>query len=294
MFAQFFGGYLLNSGKVTAKQLADAIDEKKNTRMRLGVLAINEGLMTSEQVEHVNATQQTVDKLFGDLAVELGYLRPSDVDELLHKQPTDYLLLGQTLVNHGALSNAEFEEAINAYKSRLFISDDDISGDQNEKLTALINEFYHFNTAENAKLYTGYVTLLFKNLIRFIGEDFTPLEATILNDGFYADLAVRQNIGGAYTASTIIAAGADEYPAFARRFAKDAYIRSEEFDNSAVGEFLNVCNGLFAVNESNESGSEISLTSPEYLKNEKIELKAGAVCIPIQFSFGEIEFIVSF
>ena len=74
MFSQFFGAYLLNEGKVTKEQLAKALDEKKNTRMRLGVLAINDGLMTAEQVEHVNLTQQTVDKLFGDLAVDLGYL----------------------------------------------------------------------------------------------------------------------------------------------------------------------------------------------------------------------------
>ena len=101
MFAQFFGGYLLNKGLVSSQDLTTAIEDKKNTRMRLGVLAINAGLMTAQQVEHVNITQQSVDKRFGDLAVELGYVTNDDVERLLSQQPTDYLLLGQTLVNNG-------------------------------------------------------------------------------------------------------------------------------------------------------------------------------------------------
>ena len=41
MFAQFFGGYLLNKNLVTAEDLVQAIEDKANTRARLGVLAIN-------------------------------------------------------------------------------------------------------------------------------------------------------------------------------------------------------------------------------------------------------------
>lgn len=292
MFSQFFGGYLLNKGIVTKEQLSKAIDEKKNTRMRLGVLAINEGLMTAEQVEHVNLTQQTVDKLFGDLAVDLGYLNTRDVDELLNKQPTDYLLLGQTLVNNGVLTNSEFETAINDYKSKLSISNDDISGEQNEKLSSLINEFFHFDTAENAKVYTNYVTLMFKNLIRFIGDDFTPLKANVTRS-ISSSRIIVQNISGAYSAVTAIAAGKEEYSAFAKRFAKDAYVAEDDFDDASAGEFLNVCNGLYAVNESNESGTELTLFPQEFKRDTEIKLEKNAFCIPVQFSFGEIEFIIT-
>lgn len=292
MFSQFFGAYLLNEGKVTKEQLAKALDEKKNTRMRLGVLAINDGLMTAEQVEHVNLTQQTVDKLFGDLAVDLGYLKPEDVTGLLAKQPSDYLLLGQTFVNTGVLSNSEFESAIKGYKSKYSISDDDISGDQSDKLASLVNEFYHFSTAENAKIYTNYITLLFKGLIRFIGDDFTPLEAYVIKKAA-APRIVSQRICGEYSAYTAIATGADEYSAFAKRFAKEAYVNDAEFDDASVGEFLNVCNGLYAVNESNESGVELSLIPQQFTKNSSEDLTKDAFCIPVQFTFGEIEIIVS-
>ncbi len=293
MFSQFFGGFLLNNGMVTREQLAAALDEKKNTRLRLGVLAINDGLMTAEQVEQVNVTQQTVDKLFGDLAVEMGFLKPTDVEDLLHKQPTDYLLLGQTLVNNGALTNAEFESAINSYKASLSLTDDEISGDQNEKLADLVSEFYHFSTTQNAKLYTNYVSLLYKSLVRFVGDDFTPLEAAI-RKSVTAQKGVSQSIGGAYTGFTGICASKSDYRAFAKRFGKDAYFEADEFDDACVGEFLNVCNGLYAVNESNETGTEITLTPLTFVTDGKLDPGKESFSIPVQFTFGEIEFIVAF
>lgn len=292
MFAQFFGAFLLNNRLVSPEALAQAIDDKKNTRMRLGVLAINAGLMTSEQVEHVNVAQQSVDKRFGDLAVDLGYLTEADVENLLSQQPTDYLLLGQTLVNNGLLSNAEFESAISQYKAEYQLSDDDISGNQNDKLAALINSFYHFDTAENARVYTDYVTLLFKNLIRFIGDDFTPLEATVVKNTD-ADYIVRQKICGKYNADICIASSESEYISLAERFSKETFTEVNDFVDATAGEFLNVTNGLFVVNESNENGIELSLEPQELIRSSSIAFDHPAFCIPVTFSFGEIEFIIS-
>ena len=283
----------MNHNIVSREQLAKALDEKKNTRLRLGVLAINEGLMTSEQVELINVTQQTVDMRFGDLCVHMGFLKDEDVDMLLHKQPTDYLLLGQTLVNMGALTNADFEKAINDYKATLRLDDEDLSAERNEALSSMVMEFYHFSTAKNARLYTNYVTLLFKSLIRFVGDDFTPLDAGICRTA-EGSCVVSQMINGAYTGTTVISAGIDEYRSFAKRFAKEAYIESDEFDDASVEEFLNVINGLYAVNESNESGTEIGLEPLSVFRSEIVPIGTEAFSIPVQFTFGEIEFIIAF
>ncbi len=292
MFAQFFGAFLLNKQLVTPEALARAIDEKKNTRMRLGVLAINAGLMTAEQVEHVNVAQQTVDKRFGDLCVEFGYLTQDNVDTLLSESPSDYLLLGQTLVNDNSLTNAQFEDAIKEYKELYQLTDDDISGYQNDKLLGLVKEFYHFNTAENARIYTDYITLLFKNIIRFIGDDFTPQQSTVVKSA-EADYVVQQSIVGKYKADVCICAGKSEYVSIAERFSSDVFENSPEFIDAAVGEFLNVINGLFVVNESNESGTELTLEPQVISVNKEIPLESEGFCIPVTFSFGEVVFIVS-
>ncbi|MBQ8108351.1 MAG: chemotaxis protein CheX [Ruminococcus sp.] len=292
MFAQFFGGYLFNKKLVTADELTQAFEDKKNTRMRLGVLAINAGLMTAEQVEHVNVTQQSVDKRFGDLAVELGYVTEEQVEELLSQQPTDYLLLGQTLVNNGALSNADFEKAISDYKKENELTDDDMKTGASDNLTKLVSEFYHLEEADNARMLRDYVTMLFKSIIRFIDSDFTPLEAFLVRD-YDAECLVKQSITGSYDATTCITGGTYEYTEFAKRFAGDQFGDVTEFLNETVGEFLNVINGLFAVNESNEQGIEITMTPQEALSNEKITFEKPAYCIPVVFGFGEVDFIVS-
>ena len=65
MFTQFFGNYLLNHGLVTSQQLSRALTDQKNTRAKLGVLAINAGYMTPEQVDAVHTEQQRVDMRMG-------------------------------------------------------------------------------------------------------------------------------------------------------------------------------------------------------------------------------------
>ena len=247
--------------------------------------------MTAEQVEHVNITQQSVDKRFGDLAVELGYVTADDVEKLLAQQPTDYLLLGQTLVNNGALTNAEFEKALKDYKAENQITDD-ISDNQTETLHNLINEFYHFDNDENARICTDYVTLLFKNLIRFIGDDFTPMEASVIKN-FAAEHIVIQKINGKYNAEACIATDSKTYMAFAERFAKESFTEVDDFVNATAGEFLNVNDGLFVVNESNEHGVELTLTPQEFLENGELVLSGTAFCIPVNYPFGKLNFIIA-
>lgn len=293
MFSQFFGSYLLNNSLVTAKDLTQAFEDKKNTRMKLGVLAINKGLMTAAQVEYVNATQQQVDKRFGDLAVELGYITEKDVDELLSEQPADYLILGQTLVNNGALTSAQFESAINDYKAKYLLSDEDMNRNQADKISKLIEDFYHFGTAENARICTQYAIMLLKNIIRFIGDDFTPLEAFVVSE-FESKYIVNQNIEGEkFNGKICIASDKAEYIELAQRFAKEEFNEVDDFVNATVGEFLNVVNGLFVVNTSNENGVELSLTPQELISTGKVTFPAPAFCMPIAFSFGEIDFIIS-
>jgi len=182
MFSQFFGNFILNNKLVTPSQLADALEVKSSTRLKLGVLAINAGLMTSSQVEEVHSMQSRVDKRFGDIAVDLGFVTEEQINSLLSTQKTGYLILGQALVDKGYLTNSQFEQALSDYKEKFKLSDDDFTSEKQDKLDNIISEFYHFDTISNAKKFTQYVHLLFKNLIRFIGDDFTPLEATIINN----------------------------------------------------------------------------------------------------------------
>lgn len=291
MFTQFFGSYLLNRGYVTGSQLSKAIEEKNTVRMKLGVLAINAGYMTSEQVELVNIEQANRDMRFGDLAVELGYVTSEQVDRLLSEQPCGHVLLGQALVNDGVLSNAQLEEAINDYKATNQLTDEDISDEQNEKIAMLVSEFYHFNEGKNAEFLSKYVSLLIKNLVRFIGDDFIPLEAPVVTS-YRANKLVSQNIGGDAVAYTAIEADPATYKTLAERFAKEA-ITDSDYADAAIGEFLNLNNGLFTVNMSNDLGKELTLTPQEFAVGKELTFEHSAFCIPIRYNFGTANIIIS-
>ncbi len=291
MYTQFFGNFLLNNKLVTPAQLSEAIELKKTTRLKLGVLAINAGYMTSQQVDEVHCMQQRVDKRIGDIAVDMGFMTAAQVDELLSSQKTGYLLLGQALVDRGYMSNAQFESAIKDYKDKYKMSEKDLTSEQTDGMKSLIAEFYHFDSVENAEVLIEYTTLLFKNVVRFIGDDFTPSEAAIVSSFKMLNLSA-QNILGEYSAVTAFGADDDAYAGFASRFAGERLCIGDEFTCATVGEFLNLHNGLFTVNMSNEKEVELELTPQTFSKDAVLNVEKSAFCIPLVFPFGTINFLI--
>ena len=289
MYTQFFGNFLLNNNYTDTISLSKALQAQSNTKLKLGVLAINSGYMTAEQVEKVHNMQQKVDKRFGDLAVKMGYLNDEKVTELLTKQQPGYLLLGQTLFDNGDISPADLEKAITEYKEKYSIIDSDLTIEQNDRYKELINDFYRVCENDSMGIEKDYISLLFNNLIRFIGTDFIPREAKVL-DSYSADNAFIQEIDGAFDAQTAITVSHDVTMKFACRYAGEE-TTDVEYAMATVSEFLNLQNGLFAVNLSNSNNIEISLQPQKIISNFKISDKPRVICIPFEFSFGTVNFI---
>lgn len=291
MFTQFFGSYLLNKQIVSADNLKKAMELKSSTRVKLGVLAINAGYMTAKQVDAVHKMQATVDKRIGDIAVEMGYLTKEQVTELLSAQKTGCLVLGQTLVDMGCLTNEEFEEALNSYKSEHHLEDEDFSNENEKKAGNVIGSFFKLQKTSNAELISEYINILLKNLIRFIGDDFAPIsECAVLP----TDTAVTQNISGESNFVTSVAGSDKAMIEFASRYAEEQLTENDEYTKDVVSEFLNLNNGLFTVNVSNNSGKELKLSPQQACTADKVaKLKAKyTVKVPVAFSFGNIVFTI--
>ncbi len=291
MFTQFFGSYLLNKKIVSPENLRVAMEKKDSTRVKLGVLAINAGYMTAKQVDAVHRKQATVDKRIGDIAVEMGYLTSEQVEELLSSQKTGCLLLGQALVDMGCLTNEEFENVLTSYKKENDLTDKDFTEDDNKKASEVISSFYDID-GEYAMYVSEYVNILFKNLIRFVGDDFTPLVSAKLSD---ADTAVTQEICGEFCAVTSIGAGDAAAVAFASRFSEEQLTENDEYTKDVISEFLNLNNGLYNVNISNSTGKELGLT-PQAVSTVGEAAKINAklmLTVPVEFSFGVVVFTIA-
>ncbi len=293
MFTQFFGNYLLNEKLVSPEQLVDGLQQKADTRLKLGILAINSGYMTSSQVERVHEMQTRMDKRFGDIATELGYITAEQVEELLKSQQIGYLLLGQALVDKNYISNYDFEKAIRFYKDKYTLTDEDIELSRTEKIMEMINVFFPIPD-DNKTLYCDYIELLIKNLVRFIGDDFTLLDPVDFEDSSNELFKVTQDIEGTgLNVNTSVFASKPVIIEFASRFIKEPLVGINEYTEAAVCDFLNLHNGLFTVNVSNNRGLELKLTPPFFFNNRVENEGKEVLVLPVFFTFGTVNFLIT-
>lgn len=292
MYTQFFGNYLLNKHRITPEQLMNAIQDKKNIHLRLGVLAIHGGYMTAEEVEHVHIKQTHLDKRFGEIAIDEGFLTNAQLDVLLNTQIPDYLLLSQSLVNKGYLSMEEFQASMIEYQSHYELTALDFSNEQSTKVNSLIREFFEFdNIADDlTEMLYCYITLLFNNIIRFVGEDFTPFP--IVKIGAYPiTWCVSQKITGDFQLHTAMDMDESTLLSFASRYVGEEFYVNDEYVKSSMEDFMNLHNGLFAVNISNSNSKELNLQPPLTENDVLFVPEAPIFYIPIQFTFGTVNFM---
>ncbi len=293
MFTQFLGNYLLQKGIVTREQLFNAMSRLSQTHIKLGTIAIHQGLMTANEVDECLYVQTREDKRFGEIAVDRGYLTDGQVAELLSIQTPDYILLGQNLVDDGIISYEELERIIFDYKSESELYDLELDVENHETINGIIEKFFLLAEMPVNDMNVMYLELMFNSLIRFIGEDFSPLTPMIV-DEYPITFGVSQGIFSERDYVTHIDCDRETAIAFASRYAKEDFNEFNEYVVAALEDFLNLHNGLFIVNVSNQMSKDISL-SPPLVSSEGVLTGANkCVDFPVAYPFGTVHLIICF
>ena len=291
MYAQFFGNFLLSHELITTEQLLAAMEHKNANRPRLGTLAMHAGYLSASEVEHIHIVQTHEDKKFGEIAVELGLLSQAQVDELVALQVPDYIAFGQALIDMGIIDTYEWERLVADYISENEINELDFSEDSREKVETL---YLHTKERRGDKpiddFKSIYTTLLFNNLIRFIGDDFTPLRGENFPE-YPTEYCVSQEIHGKYHMKLYIDMPRETCIAFASRYVGDDFTDYDEYVEASIMDFANLHNGLFCVNESNTDNVELVLDPPQVESNPLLVFERPATLMPIIYPFGTINFI---
>ncbi len=296
MYTQFFGNFLLNNKIVNPDQLLELMAQQNKSHIKVGTLAIHAGYMTADEVDSIVIMQTHEDKMFGELAVEMGYLTPGQLESLVGKQIPDYLVLGQLLVEKGYVTNSEFENLLLKYQSENeILSLEQRSNQKNNVFKIIMN--YCGNTKESiSETSANFLNLFFNNLIRFIGDDFTVLnlqKAETL-DGRHT---VSQEITGNTRYSLLLDMEESAAIKFANRYAHDNFEsygdEANEFICASLEDFLNLHNGLFLVNLSNEGTEGLTLQPPVTRIDETVTLAENSYLLPIMFPFGTVHLIFS-
>lgn len=291
MYAQFFGNYLLSKRAVTSEQVIQAMEEQHIRHLKLGTLAIHAGYMDAAQVDDVLMRQAQECKRFGELAVEAGYLTNEQVEDLLSQQIPIYLLIGQQLVENGALTNAQLEELITSYQRDNQLSHLDNASMHQENLDSLIFNLFLITFETVPDYLVKYLSMLFNSLIRFIGEDYTPLNPTLCNE-YVTTHCSGQTIDGEFSMISYLDMDEDAAIAFASRYIGETFTEYNEYVHSAIDDFLNIHNGLFNVNISNDISVELLLSPPMDLENTMISSTSDMFHLPIIYPFGTLNLLI--
>ncbi|MBP5605367.1 MAG: hypothetical protein J6X60_07465 [Ruminiclostridium sp.] len=288
MYTQLFGHYLLNNGIVNADELHAALTAMMRIKANLCAAAIDSGLMTAEQVDEIHELQHSVDKRFGDLAVEKGYLSQDQVRSLLSRQKNSNLVLGQALIDYGFITNTQFEQTLNDYKRKYGMENGEIEEERLESETIRILEI---DAIPDSDFYAKYILLFIRNLIRFLGDDFT-FAGVSRNVTISMNYACSQNIVGPIRAHVVLGGTELGFLGLAARYAGEELVETDGYTKACVGEFLNLQNGLFAVNESNNCNIELDLTPQESGEKLMVNIPENGIAVSLNFSFGEIKIAV--
>ena len=288
MHTQFFGNFLLNKGIISPEQLIEILKVQSTAHKKLGTLAIHAGYMSASEVEDVFITQTHYDKRFGELSIELGYLTQEQVDELLDMQLPDYMLLGQILIERNILEPIELENLIIEYQSAYEIFD----LEQKHMVDKLLADFYLPEDLPHAEYILSYLTLLFNNLVRFIGEDFTTLNIMNLPE-IPTNFCISQDVEGSFAFLSALDMEQETAVEFASRYVNENFDEFNEYVSASMEDFLNLHNGLYSVNMSNDHSMELHLQPPATHENTLLSTESSSYLLPIIFSFGTVNFIFS-
>lgn len=291
MYAQFFGNYLLSKDVVTHDQLIQAMHKKSSTQIRLGTLALHAGYMTANEIDRVIILQTHYDKRFGEIAISEGYLTETQVTELLKQQKPDFLLLGQALVEDGILDNEQLQNLIIDYQSENELGAFEYSAETLDAINHMIENFFVLAERPLSQHEISFFRLLLNNLVRFIGDDFTLVPPSLCKE-YPTNYCVSQKVIGEFSICPYLDMPKTTCIEFASRYVSDTFTEFDEYVQASLEDFLNLHNGLFMVNMSNDFSIELGLEPPAIQDADLLTFEKETYLLPIVYPFGTLHFII--
>lgn len=120
---QLLGDLFVQSGRITAKQLDQAITEQKKSGEKLGVVLTRLGMLTERQLSsllefqhHQEDSTHSSPLRLGELLLATGYITRSQLDDALSKQSISHKKIGEVLVEEGYVSKSRIKSGFRLQK----------------------------------------------------------------------------------------------------------------------------------------------------------------------------------
>ncbi len=258
MFAQLFGKYLIGKSIIKEDIFKEIVEKQKSVRVKLGTIAVAEGMLTEEQTETINSLQRQQDKRFGDIAIEKGWLTPEQMEALLSKQGNAYLQFVQLLTEKTGLTASDADQLVKAFQKDSGYTDSEMDALKADDIDNLIPLFVVSSKPHIREL----AALVARNLVRFVSSDFYIDKAQHVKEYVYDHLTCQELSGDDSVFVGIASAGEDEsFVKVASAFSKQDISSADVAAYDAIGEFINVTNGLY-VTELSQKKVDLDMEPP--------------------------------
>lgn len=288
MFANIFGNYLVKKKSITADEFLSIKMLLDRTRVKLGLIAVSEKLMTPEQAEEVNRKQQQQDRKFGDIAISLGYLSDVQVERLLALQGNHYMRFCQSAIDKEIMTLEQIEGNLDYFRKENGFTFADMeaikSGDVDRILPLFLPEIPDGP-------FVDLLAVTFRCINRLASDDIS-LKRGYTTSNYKTGAVAMQEIIGDYNVINAFSGDDKGILAIAEAFAKQFFDAVNVSALDSVGEFINICDGLFATTKSDE-GMYLNLMPP-VLSKDPLEINGSTVMvIPIFINQQPLDWIVS-
>lgn len=286
MFINLFGKYLISKNILTFEQLQNIRKEQSRTRVKLGLIAVAEKLLTESQAEEINRKQALMDKRFGDIAIGQGYLTLEQVSYLLDRQGNPYLQFGQIATERGYMTFAQIEDALRQFQEEHHFSTEVMTGIKNGDLDVIIPAFVHEETVREA------AGVAIRTLNRLISTDLW-MGDSYMTGQFQCDRLACQEIEGSLKTTIGLAGMGDSLLSVADAYAGESFPAVDMDALDAVGEVINIIDGLYATALSAE-GAEVELLPPSYYAEETTVQGEEFCVIPLEIDQRPVMLVISY
>lgn len=294
MFGVYFGKYLMDEGIIPEDGYHKLLETTRNSKVKMGLLAVEAGLMTEEQVAEVNMLQQQQDMRFGDIAIEKGYLTEEDVADLLDGQGDSYLLFIQAIVESQLMELDELKTHLQAYRKARHLSPMDLEAIKSGDVDRIVPVFMK-DTSIPMQV-KEYVYLTSRNIVRFVDRFFRMEKLEAMTE-YETECIVAQSLHGDSSYLTAFCGSQEGIKAIADGFVENYSMTDSNFNYEALDvacEFLNVNNGLFVTGLSSNNINEVSDSPLMQTKLTKIRAVSDFYRIPLFIEGVPVDLIVCF
>jgi len=292
LYDKYFGSYLLRNNIIAVEELKKILDHMQETRVKIGTLAIQQGLLTGSQVEEIIETQRNSDMYFGEIAIAKGFISLEKIGELLRLQSRESKLqLGQAAVDLGYFNYEELDQKLRSFEEDSGLNYDQLDILEEGRNEEIIREFVDFEGEEFKPVFYDYLSLLLRNITRFLDQQpWLDLEKQEVNDSY---VCAYQYLEYKRTIFTAILTGQESFAKIAEIYAEIPLDGTSELAEASVTEFLNLHNGLFSVNMSNQ-GEIVRLAPPKFSMSKPPEILGKAHLVGINTGIGKIILALGF